>query len=254
MSIIFNRIIVMQIIRRAIASAIGVTIVGFSVSANAYPQLRYMGIELNSDVDNCLQKSVNAVRRNKYQDLEIRRNNRYNRNFIEAYKYDMTVIVDCKQISNQKTRATIMIAGEETVNRRKISREIANLKRLIQRGSANSFNQPQTMSEAQFSSFMTAFRRELAKPFDSKPLRFLAQPSQTNYFTAEQVRKIVTQLAGPFSGHHKVQLEAAVMLYPRVVDKSNWYFVDGIIASRNQLRARIEKLTNKKKINSDLKT
>ena len=80
----------MQIIRRAIASAIGVTIVGFSVSANAYPQLRYMGSELNSDVDNCLQKSVNAVRRNKYQDLEIRRNNRYNRNFIEAYKYDMT--------------------------------------------------------------------------------------------------------------------------------------------------------------------
>ena len=112
----------------------------------------------------------------------------------------------------------------------------------------------ESMSEAQFSSFMTAFRRELAKPYDSKPLRFLTQPSQTNYFTAEQVRKIVTQLAGPFSSHHKVQLEAAVILYPRVIDKSNWYLVDGIVASRNQLRARIEKLTNKKKINSDLKT
>ncbi|BAY86815.1 hypothetical protein NIES267_63260 [Calothrix parasitica NIES-267] len=34
----------MQIIRRAIASAIGVSIIGFSVSANAYPQLRYMSI------------------------------------------------------------------------------------------------------------------------------------------------------------------------------------------------------------------
>ena len=234
----------MQIIRRAIASAIGVTIVGFSVSANAYPQLRYMGIELNSDVDNCLQKSVNAVRRNKYQDLEIRRNNRYNRNFIEAYKSDMTVIVDCKQISNQKTRATIMIAGEETVNRRKISREIANLKRSIQRGSENSFNQPQTMSEAQFSSFMTAFRRELAKPYDSKPLRFLTQPSQTNYFTAEQVRKIVTYMADSISSYHTVLLEVAVSLYPRVIDKSNWFIVEGIVASSHQLLASIDKLNN----------
>lgn len=40
----FKRAIVMQIIRRAIASAIGVSIIGFSVSANAYPQLRYMSI------------------------------------------------------------------------------------------------------------------------------------------------------------------------------------------------------------------
>lgn len=89
---------------------------------------------------------------------------------------------------------------------------------------------------------MQAFRRELNKPFNSKPLRFLAQPSRTSYFTAQQVREIVTKLSGPFSDSHKRQLEAAVMLYPRVVDKSNWYLVDEVVVSNNQLGSRIEEL------------
>ncbi|BAY86813.1 hypothetical protein NIES267_63240 [Calothrix parasitica NIES-267] len=38
------------------------------------------------------------------------------------------------------------------------------------------------------------------------------------------------------------------MLYPRAINKSNWYLADGIVAYRNQLRARIEKLQIKKTI------
>ncbi|BAY86814.1 hypothetical protein NIES267_63250 [Calothrix parasitica NIES-267] len=41
------------------------------------------------------------------------------------------------------------------------------------------------MSEAKFANSMNAFQRNLAKNFDYKPLKFIAQSSKTNYFTAE---------------------------------------------------------------------
>ena len=236
----------MQRIHSAIASAIGITIVGFTTAANAYPELKYVRIDLNSDVGECVRKGSNALRKNRFQYLEVHRDKRYNYNWMKAYKPEMKVIVDCKQVSQQKTYATIMFAGEGAVNQKEIDREIANLRKSIQGDSVNTSNQPNPMSQEQFASFMQAFTRELNKPFDSKPLRFLAQPSTSNSFTAQQVREITKKLSGSFSDSHKRQLEAAVMLYPRVVDKSNWYLVDGIVTSRNQLRARIEKLTTQK--------
>ncbi|MGB6295145.1 MAG: hypothetical protein WBF90_03045, partial [Rivularia sp. (in: cyanobacteria)] len=201
----------MQRIRSAIASTIGITILGFTTAANAYPQLKYVRIELNSDVDECVQKSSNALRRNRFEYLEVHQDKRYNYNWMKGYKPDMKVIVDCKQVSNRKTYATIMFAGEGAVNHKEIDREIANLRKSIQGASLNASNQPTPMSEEQFASFMQAFTRELNKPFDSKPLRFLAQPSRTSYFTAQQVREIAKKLSGPFSDSHKRQLEAAVM-------------------------------------------
>ncbi len=227
---------------KQLASVIGVTILGFALRANAYPELKYSRLELDLDVYECVQKSRNALIRNRFMYLEVHQDKRYNYNWMKAYKPNMKVIVDCKEISKQKTYATIMFAGEGAVNQKDIGREIANLRKSIQGDSVNTSNQLDSMSQEQFASFMEAFKRELNKPFYSKPIRFLAQPSRTSYFTAQQVREIVKQLKGPFSSDNKRQLEAAVMLYPRVLDKSNWYLVDDIVVSKNQLRSRIEKL------------
>ncbi|MGB3654017.1 MAG: DUF4476 domain-containing protein, partial [Rivularia sp. (in: cyanobacteria)] len=234
----------MQKIRSAIAlCSIGVTILGFTTAAYAYPELRYVRIELDSGVGDCVQKSSNALTRNRFQNLEVHQDKRYNYNWMKGYKPDMKAIVDCKQVSNRKTYATIMVAGEGAVNQKDINREIANLRKSIQGNSVNSsntsinvsrnnsgrirvVNQPRPMSQQQFARFMQAFTRELNKSFNSDPLKFLAQPSKSNYFTAQQVREIAQRLKGSFSSSHKRQLEAVMMLYPRVVDKSNWYLVD----------------------------
>lgn len=191
----------MQKIRTVITLAIGITILGFTTPANAYPELKYLRVELDSDVYDFVQRSSNALRSNRFQYLEVHQDKRYNYNWMKGYKPNMKVIVDCKQISKQKTYATIMFAGEGAVNQKDISREIANLRNSIQGYSVNTSNQPSPMSQQQFAGFMQAFTRELNKPFHSKPLRFLAQPSRTSYFTAHQVREIVKKLSSPFSSH-----------------------------------------------------
>lgn len=88
------------------------------------------------------------------------------------------------------------------------------------------------LSDAAFDQFMAALR-------SSWPdyLEFLAQPVTTTYFTAAQASQIVGTMRFP-----NEEVEAAVMLYPRVVDQENWFMVEQSVSfdrHRRELRQRL---------------
>jgi hypothetical protein len=77
--------------------------------------------------------------------------------------------------------------------------------------------QPQTMPDESFSKFLQALRRET---FDDEKLEFLAPVAHQSYFSSEQVRQILDKFL--FDNNRE---EAAIILYPKVVDPVNWFVI-----------------------------
>jgi hypothetical protein len=73
------------------------------------------------------------------------------------------------------------------------------------------------LDTASFSNFLRRLRRE---GFDDDKLEFLAEFGRNGYFTSAQVAQIVDLMT--FSEGEE---QAAILLYPRVVDPENWYVV-----------------------------
>ena len=87
--------------------------------------------------------------------------------------------------------------------------------------------QPQTMPDESFSKFMQALRRET---FDDDKLKFLAPVAHHSYFSSEQVRQIL----GKFSFDRNRE-EAAIILYPKVVDPVNWFVIYDMFTFSNNV-------------------
>jgi Domain of unknown function (DUF4476) len=88
------------------------------------------------------------------------------------------------------------------------------------------------ISDGDFSQLMDDLRRSWPNE-----LQFLIQIVPQNYFTSVQASQIVKEMK---FGDREV--EAAVMLYPQVVDRGNWFVVEQAItfeSDRQELRRRI---------------
>jgi hypothetical protein len=90
------------------------------------------------------------------------------------------------------------------------------------------------MPDESFSKFLQALRRET---FDDDKLEFLAPVARQSYFSSEQARQILDKFS--FDRNRK---EAAIILYPKVVDLVNWFVIyDTFTFSSNvdDIRARL---------------
>lgn len=94
--------------------------------------------------------------------------------------------------------------------------------------------QPQTMPDESFFKFLQALGR---KTFDDDKLEFLAPVARQSYFSSEQTRQILDKFS--FDRNRE---EAAIILYPKVVDPVNWFVIyDTFTFSSNidDIRARL---------------
>ncbi|MGF1937589.1 MAG: DUF4476 domain-containing protein [Nostoc sp. ChiQUE02] len=88
------------------------------------------------------------------------------------------------------------------------------------------------ISNTAFNQLMDALRRSWPKY-----LEFLAQTVPQNYFTSAQASQIIKEM-----NFGDQQVKAAVMLYPQVVDRGNWFIVDQAItfeSDRQELRRQL---------------
>jgi hypothetical protein len=83
------------------------------------------------------------------------------------------------------------------------------------------------MPDESFSKFLQALRRET---FDDDKLEFLAPVAHQSYFSSEQVRQIL----GKFSFDRNRE-EAAIILYPKVVDPVNWFVIYDMFTFSNNV-------------------
>jgi len=94
--------------------------------------------------------------------------------------------------------------------------------------------QPETMPDESFFKFLQALGR---KTFDDDKLEFLAPVARQSYFSSEQARQILDKFS--FDRNRE---EAAIILYPKVVDPVNWFVIyDTFTFSSNvdDIRARL---------------
>lgn len=90
------------------------------------------------------------------------------------------------------------------------------------------------MDDAQFTELLIQIGNE---PFSSSKMNVIQMAVDYNYFTSEQTRKVVASLT--FSND---QEDAAVMLYPRVVDQDAFYTVMPAFtfeSSRSEVQTRL---------------
>lgn len=93
---------------------------------------------------------------------------------------------------------------------------------------------PQPMNSAQFSSLTGAINSEA---FGDGKLRTLQSASSGSFFTSQQAKSLVSLYT---FGDDKI--EAAVMLYPRVLDPENFYIVYGAFnfeSEKEEVRQRL---------------
>ena len=87
----------------------------------------------------------------------------------------------------------------------------------------------------------TAFRQLMDDLRHSWPkdMEFLSQRVPQNYFTSAQAAKIVKEMT-----FGDKQEEAAVMLYPQIVDHGNWFVVEEAITFDSDLQRLRRDITN----------
>lgn len=91
------------------------------------------------------------------------------------------------------------------------------------------------MSDEQFAEFLVSLR---AESFASGRMRLLQVAARDNYFTAAQVQTVVAELT--FSSN---KVDAAVLMYPRVVDQDDFYTVLGAFTFESSKRAVRQRLS-----------
>lgn len=205
--------------------------VGWSPVAQAAPQLRYRTVQLGGTVQTCLDQAGTSMTGAGFTNPATTASE------VIGANGQLAAIIACQALTPQQFQATVMVAAAETVAPAMVTTTLDT----IATGLTNSggpINSPgfptsqQTMSDEAFSQFMVALE-------DSWPdyLEFLAQPVANNYFTADQASRIVETMRFPDD-----EVDAAVMLYPRVVDPGNWYVVEQALSfesTRQELRQRL---------------
>lgn len=220
---------------KAIATTLGLSILVVTMPARAHPDLRFSHLQLNMSQEECLKKAYNLLKREGFQNLR-QTNNSSSNGYVYAVGYlrNNKAIVDCSIIYSGKTQAIIMVASESEGDTSEASKLTGRLYNALSRSSSSrDISSGNTMSDETFARFIQALK-------DSWPhqIEFLSQPARDGYFTAEQVRQIIEVFSFP-----KQQEDAAVVLYPSVVDKANWFVVYEAFSfnsSIDAVRRRIE--------------
>lgn len=91
------------------------------------------------------------------------------------------------------------------------------------------------MSHGEFADFLREFDK---LSFEAQKIRLIEDATRHNWFTCEQVVQTLKRM--DFS---RDQIEGAVVFYPRIVDKEDFYKVIGVLKFENdkkELRRRIE--------------
>ncbi len=209
-------------------------IVGWSLPAQASPQLLYEFVEVNGNLSTCLNRAEAAIKSSGL----VRQNTR--QNSINAQGRDITATVFCRRINPQLSEAVLMVAGTKGVSAANFNSVFNSIVTNI--GESPISTPPQSskavISDAAFKQLMNGLDSNWSKPLD-----FLAQAVPHNYFTAAQATEIIKEIK--FSTN---KIPAAVLLYPQVVDRGNWFVVEQAFIfdrERQELRRQIADLSNK---------
>ncbi|MGB3692254.1 MAG: DUF4476 domain-containing protein [Spirulinaceae cyanobacterium] len=199
--------------------------------AIAAAELQYAYLQLNTNSQGCVELAQAVLRNEGFRNLA--------KSSVSATgtRGNLKAVVDCSITSGRATQATIIVAGVSTNQQAEVINWVRRIYSAI--GSYQGSNLPGDtsvgvlMNEREFAQFITALKR-------SRPnqMEFLAQPARAGYFTVAQVKEIIAAFRFPAE-----QEDVAVMLYPRVVDKANWYTVYEAFSSsssRQRVQQRIE--------------
>jgi hypothetical protein len=204
--------------------------VGWATGAEAAPQLRYRTVQTGGTVQTCLARSSAAITAAGFTNPATTASE------VIGQNAQIATTVACQALTPQQFQATIMVAAAATVAPAVVTTTLDTLVAGLTSGGnvAPPPTQPghQAMAEEDFNQFMAALENSWPNYLD-----FLVQPVSKNYFTAEQASRIVDTMR--FADD---EVDAAVMLYPRVVDPGNWYVVEQAISfesSRRELRQRL---------------
>ncbi|MTJ06765.1 DUF4476 domain-containing protein [Anabaena sp. UHCC 0253] len=209
-------------------------IAGWSLPAQASPQLLYEFLEVNGNLSTCLNQAETAIKRSGL----VRQNTR--QNSINAQGRDITATVYCRRINPQLSEAVLMVAGTNGVSTANFNSVFNSIVKDIDESRTTTVSQSTStpISDAAFGQLIDALERNWANP-----LEFLAQAVPQNYFTAAQATQIVKKI-----NFESRKISAAVLLYPQVVDRGNWFVVEQTFtfeSQRRELRRQIANLSNK---------
>jgi hypothetical protein len=176
---------------KALAAALSMGWLGLAMPVNAYPELRFLRLQLDTDREECVNQAYEVLRREGFQDLKrVSSANGYF--YAVGYRQNSKAIVDCSRYSHRQTQATIMVAGASDRDWTVVSELATIIYRAISDSTAttaptrDSFSRSPMVNET-FARFIKALQ-------DSWPhqMEFLSQPARESYFTSEQVRQIIT--------------------------------------------------------------
>ncbi|MBE7386147.1 MAG: DUF4476 domain-containing protein [Leptolyngbya sp. SIO1E4] len=208
----------------------GAGVISWAMPAQAAPQLLYESLQENGNLATCLNRAQMAM-----TDAGLVQQSPMP-NSINGSDSQLTATIYCQAFNNQSFQAMVMVAGEENASLAGMNSVLGALSSAMGTPNADLLPAPTAMDDADFNLLMGALN-------DSWPnyLEFLAQPISENYFTAAQASQIVETMR--FSDE---EVQAAVMLYPRVVDLNNWFVVEQAITfdtARQELRNQIATLS-----------
>lgn len=207
-------------------------IVGWSLPAQASPQLLYEFIEMNGNLSTCLKRAETAMRRSGFVRQNVRQNS------INAQTGQMSATVHCRSINRNLSEAVLMVAGTRVMSAPNIQSVFNSIAQDIGDSpvSTPSQSSSEAMSDGDFGQLMNALRRNW-----SKPIEFLTRAVRHNYFTTSQAIQIIKEMK--FGSR---QVEAAVLLYPQIVDRGNWFMLEQALtfeSDRRELRRQIANLS-----------
>ncbi len=221
---------IMKNIYPALATVCSFSLLSNTVPAIAAAELQYAYLQLNTNSQGCAELAHAVLRNESFRNLS--------KSSVSAtgIRGNLKAVVDCSITSGRATQATIMVAGVSANQQAEVIgwvRRIYSVMGSYQGGNIPDDTVGVLMDEREFAQFITALKR-------SRPnqMEFLAQPAREGYFSVAQVKEIIAAFRFPAE-----QENVAVMLYPRVVDKANWYTVYEAFSSsssRQKVQQRIE--------------
>ena len=206
------------------------SLLSVALPTTATPELQYAYLQLNTNSQGCSALAQAVLSNEGFR--------RVSTSSVSAtgVRGNIKVVIDCSITSGRATQATIMVAGVSTRQQAQAIgwvRRIYNAMGNYQGGNISDDAVGVLMNEREFAQFLRALKR--SRP---KEMEFLAQPARDGYFSVAQVKEIIEVF--PFAPE---QENVAVLLYPRVVDKANWYTVYDAFSfptSRRKVQQRIE--------------
>lgn len=205
--------------------------------ALASPQLRHQTVSVSGNAQNCLARAQAALTRAGFATPATTADT------VSGSSGQLTATIYCQQSRSNPVQAVVMLAGDATVAPATVASTLNDLTTGLNQAAPSQSSQSASprsasgitgtaLSDTAFEQLMGALRSSWPNYLD-----FLAQPVSQNYFTAAQASRIVDTMRFP-----NEEIEAAVMLYPRVVDPGNWFLVEQAITftrTRQELRQRL---------------